>query len=110
MNNVSAAHQHAGAVDALDEVIRRIQQQGATGLVDDLTAEASEDFFEGSRQRADGLGQLSAAMIPYSMKCTDVYVANLSALTGGTSSAPTTTRAKPSPKPTVAMNSPTLDI
>ena len=32
VNNVSAAHQHAGAVDALDEVIRRIQQQGTTGL------------------------------------------------------------------------------
>lgn len=43
VNNVSAAHQHAGAVDALDEVIRRIQQQGTTGLVDDLIAEASEE-------------------------------------------------------------------
>lgn len=86
VNNASAAHQHAGAVDALDEVIRRIQQQGTTGLVDDLTAEASEEATRGSKQYADGQSQLSAAMIPYSMKYTDVYTANLSALTGGTSS------------------------
>lgn len=89
VNNVSAAHQHAGAVDALDEVIRRIQQQGTTGLVDDLTAEASEEATRGSKQYADGQNQLSAAMIPYSMKYTDVYTANLSALTGGTSSGAT---------------------
>lgn len=89
VNNVSAAHQHAGAVDALDEVIRRIQQQGTTGLVDDLTAEASEEAARGSKQYADGQSQLSAAMIPYSMKYTDVYTANLSALTGGTSSGAT---------------------
>ena len=89
MNNVSAAHQHAGAVDALDEVIRRIQQQGTTGLVDDLIAEASEEATQGSKQYADGQSQLSAAMIPYSMKYTDVYTANLSALTGGTSSGAT---------------------
>lgn len=89
VNNVSAAHQHAGAVDALDEVIRRIQQQGTTGLVDDLTAEASEEVTRGSKQYADGQSQLSAAMIPYSMKYTDVYTANLSALTGGTSSGAT---------------------
>ena len=89
VNNVSAAHQHAGAVDALDEVIRRIQQQGTTGLVDDLTAEASEEAARGSKQYADGQSQLSAAMIPYSMKYADVYTANLSALTGGTSSGAT---------------------
>lgn len=89
VNNVSAAHQHAGAVDALDEVIRRIQQQGTTGLVDDLTTEASEEATRGSKQYADGQSQLSAAMIPYSMKYTDVYTANLSALTGGTSSGAT---------------------
>ena len=89
VNNVSAAHQHAGAVDALDEVIRRIQQQGTTGLVDDLIAEASEEATRGSKQYADGQSQLSAAMIPYSMKYTDVYTANLSALTGGTSSGAT---------------------
>lgn len=89
VNNVSAAHQHAGAVDALDEVIRRIQQQGTTGLVDDLTAEASEEATRGSKQYADGQSQLSAAMIPYSMKYTDVYTANLSALTGGASSGAT---------------------
>lgn len=89
VNNVSAAHQHAGAVDALDEVIRRIQQQGTTGLVDDLTAEASEEATRGSKQYADGQSHLSAAMIPYSMKYTDVYTANLSALTGGTSSGAT---------------------
>lgn len=109
VNNVSAAHQHAGAVDALDEVIRRIQQQGTTGLVDDLIAEASRKPPR-LQQYADGQSQLSAAMIPYSMKYTDVYTANLSALTGGTSSGATAyEEPKPSPKPTVAMNSPTLN-
>lgn len=86
VNNVSAAHQHAGAVEALDEVIRRIQQQGTTGLADDLDTEAAEEATKGSKQYAEGQSQLSAAMIPYSMKYTDVYTANLSALTGGTSS------------------------
>lgn len=85
VNNVSAAHMHAGAVDALDEVIRRIQQQGTTGLIDDLTTEAAEEATKGSQQYADGQSQLSAAMIPYSMKYTDVYTSNLSLLTGGTS-------------------------
>ena len=60
-----------------------------TGLVDDLIAEASEEATQGSKQYADGQSQLSAAMIPYSMKYTDVYTANLSALTGGTSSGAT---------------------
>lgn len=85
VNNVSAAHMHDGAVDALDEVIRRIQQQGTTGLVDDLTKEAAEEATKGSKQYAAGQKQLSAAMIPYSMKYTDVYTAKLSALTGGSS-------------------------
>lgn len=85
VNNVSAAHMHAGAVDALDEVIRRIQQQGTTGLVDDLTKEAAEEATKGSQQYSAGQKQLSAAMIPYSMKYTDVYTSKLSALTGGTS-------------------------
>ncbi|KFI92737.1 hypothetical protein BISA_0429 [Bifidobacterium saguini DSM 23967] len=85
VNNVSAAHMHDGAVDALDEVIRRIQQQGTTGLVDDLTKEAAEEATKGSKQYAAGQKQLSAAMIPYSMKYTDVYTAKLSALIGGSS-------------------------
>ncbi|PLS24937.1 hypothetical protein Tam1G_0793 [Bifidobacterium imperatoris] len=85
VNNVSAAHMHDGAVDALDEVIRRIQQQGTTGLVDDLTKEAAEEATKGSKQYAAGQKQLSAAMIPYSMKYTDVYTAKLSALTGESS-------------------------
>ncbi|KAB7789480.1 hypothetical protein [Bifidobacterium cebidarum] len=85
VNNVSAAHMHDGAVDALDEVIRRIQQQGTTGLVDDLTKEAAEEATKGSKQYSVGQSQLSAAMIPYSMKYTDVYTARLSALTGGSS-------------------------
>ena len=50
---------------------------------------ASEEATQGSKQYADGQSQLSAAMIPYSMKYTDVYTANLSALTGGTSSGAT---------------------
>lgn len=57
--------------------------------MDDLIAEASEEATQGSKQYADGQSQLSAAMIPYSMKYTDVYTANLSALTGGTSSGAT---------------------
>lgn len=85
VNNVSAAHQHAGAVQALDEVIRRIQQQGTTGLVDDLTAEAASEAAAGAKQYAEGQSQLSAAMIPYSMAYTDEYTANLSMLTGGSS-------------------------
>ncbi|NMM93289.1 hypothetical protein [Bifidobacterium oedipodis] len=86
VNNVSAAHQHAGAVQALDEVIRRIQQQGTTGLVDDLTAEAASEAAAGAKQYTEGQNQLSAAMIPYSMAYTDEYTANLSMLTGGSSS------------------------
>lgn len=86
VNNVSAAHQHTGAADALDDIIRRIQQQGTTGLADELTAEAGEYSMKGSNQYKDGQSQLSAAMIPYSMKYTDVYTDNLSMLTGGTSS------------------------
>lgn len=89
VNNVSAAHMHAGAVDALDEVIRRIQQQGTTGLADDLTKEAAEEATKGSQQYSAGQKQLSAAMIPYSMKYTDVYTSKLSALTGGTSAGAT---------------------
>lgn len=89
VNNVSAAHMHAGAVDALDEVIRRIQQQGTTGLVDDLAKEAAEEATKGSQQYSAGQKQLSAAMIPYSMTYTDVYTSKLSALTGGTSAGAT---------------------
>lgn len=89
VNNASAAHMHAGAVDALDEVIRRIQQQGTTGLVDDLTKEAAEEATKGSQQYSAGQKQLSAAMIPYSMTYTDVYTSKLSALTGGTSAGAT---------------------
>ncbi|MBT1174029.1 hypothetical protein JS530_00590 [Bifidobacterium sp. LC6] len=89
VNNVSAAHMHDGAVDALDEVIRRIQQQGTTGLTDDLTKEAAEEATKGAQQYAAGQKQLSAAMIPYSMKYTDVYTAKLSALTGGSSTGAT---------------------
>lgn len=89
VNNVSAAHMHAGAVDALDEVIRRVQQQGTTGLVDDLTKEAAEEATKGSQQYSAGQKQLSAAMIPYSMTYTDVYTSKLSALTGGTSAGAT---------------------
>lgn len=77
--------------------------------MDDLIAEASEEATQGSKQYADGQSQLSAAMIPYSMKYTDVYTANLSALTGGTSSGATAYESQATPKPTVAMNSPTLN-
>ena len=67
VNDVSAAYRHIGAVDAVDEVIRTIEQRGTSGLVNELTKRAGEEQQRGSKDYSAGQSQLSAAMIPYSM-------------------------------------------
>lgn len=85
VNAVSAAHQHTGAVDAIDDLIRRIRQRGTEGLINEIGTRIGEESVVGSKGYAAGQTQLSNAMIPYSMAYTDAYTAKLSALTGGTS-------------------------
>lgn len=86
VNDVSAAYRHIGAADAVDEVIRTIEQRGTSGLVNELTKRAGEEQQRGSKDYSAGQSQLSAAMIPYSMDFTDVYTARLKELgaTAGT--------------------------
>lgn len=86
VNDVSAAYRHIGAADAVDEVIRTIEQRGTSGLVNELTKRAGEEQQRGSKDYSAGQSQLSAAMIPYSMDFTDAYTARLKELgaTAGT--------------------------
>lgn len=86
VNDVSAAYRHIGAADAVDEVIRIIEQRGTSGLVNELTKRAGEEQQRGSKDYSAGQSQLSAAMIPYSMDFTDTYTARLKELgaTAGT--------------------------
>lgn len=86
VNDVSAAYRHIGAADAVDEVIRTIEQRGTSGLVNELTNRAGEEQQRGSKDYSAGQSQLSAAMIPYSMDFTDAYTAQLKELgaTAGT--------------------------
>lgn len=86
VNDVSAAYRHIGAADAVDEVIRTIEQRGTSGLVNKLTKRAGEEQQRGSKDYSAGQSQLSAAMIPYSMDFTDAYTARLKELgaTAGT--------------------------
>ncbi|VYS87739.1 Uncharacterised protein [Bifidobacterium adolescentis] len=86
VNDVSAAYRHIGAADAVDEVIRTIEQRGTSGLVNELTKRAGEEQQRGSKDYGAGQSQLSAAMIPYSMDFTDAYTARLKELgaTAGT--------------------------
>ncbi len=86
VNDVSAAYRHIGAADAVDEVIRTIEQRGTSGLVNELTKRAGEEQQRGSKDYSAGQSQLSAAMIPYSMNFTDAYTARLKELgaTAGT--------------------------
>lgn len=86
VNDVSAAYRHIGAADAVDEVIRTIEQRGTFGLVNELTKRAVEEQQRGSKDYSAGQSQLSAAMIPYSMDFTDAYTARLKELgaTAGT--------------------------
>ncbi len=83
VNDVSDAYQHIGAADEVDRIITRIRQQGTDGLADDLKRTAGEQARIGAQMYADGQGQLSRAMIPYSMAYTDVYTSELNDLTGG---------------------------
>ena len=86
INDVSAAYRHIGAADAVDEVIRTIEQRDTSGLVNELTKRAGEEQQRGSKDYSAGQSQLSAAMIPYSMDFTDAYTARLKELgaTAGT--------------------------
>lgn len=86
VNDVSAAYRHIGAADAVDEVIRTIEQRGTSGLVNELTKRAGEEQQRGSKDYSAGQSQLSAAMITYSMDFTDAYTARLKELgaTAGT--------------------------
>lgn len=86
VNDVSAAYRHIGAADAVDEVIRTIEQRGTSGLVNELTKRAGEEQQRGSKDYSASQSQLSAAMIPYSMDFTDAYTARLKELgaTAGT--------------------------
>lgn len=86
VNDVSAAYRHIGAADAVDEVIRTIEQRGTSGLVNELTKRAGKEQQRGSKDYSAGQSQLSAAMIPYSMDFTDAYTARLKELgaTAGT--------------------------
>lgn len=86
VNDMSAAYRHIGAADAVDEVIRTIEQRGTSGLVNELTKRAGEEQQRGSKDYSAGQSQLSAAMIPYSMDFTDAYTARLKELgaTAGT--------------------------
>ena len=88
VNDVSAAYRHIGAADAVDEVIRTIEQRGTSGLVRELGKRAGEEQQHGSKDYSVGQSQLSSAMIPYSMDFTDAYTARLKELgaTTGTAS------------------------
>lgn len=88
VNDVSAAYRHIGAADAVDEVIRTIEQRGTSGLVRELGKRAGEERQRGSKDYSVGQSQLSSAMIPYSMDFTDAYTARLKELgaTTGTAS------------------------
>lgn len=87
VNDVSAAYRHIGAADAVDEVIRAIEQRGTSGLVRELGKRAGEEQQRGSKDYSVGQSQLSSAMIPYSMDFTDAYTARLKELGATTSTA-----------------------
>ena len=87
VNDVSAAYRHIGAADAVDEVIRTIEQRGTSGLVRELGKRAGEEQQRGSKDYSVGQSQLSSAMIPYSMDFTDAYTARLKELAATTGTA-----------------------
>lgn len=87
VNDVSAAYRHIGAADAVDEVIRTIEQRGTSGLVRELGKRAGEEQQRGSKDYSVGQSQLSSAMIPYSMDFTDAYTARLKELGATTGTA-----------------------
>lgn len=87
VNDVSAAYRHAGAADAVDDVIRIIEQRGTSGLVAELSRRAGEEQQRGAKDYSAGQSQLSSAMIPYSMDFTDAYTARLKELGATTATA-----------------------
>ena len=87
VNDVSAAYRHTGAADAVNEVIRTIEQRGTSGLVAELNKRAGEEQQRGAKDYSAGQSQLSSAMIPYSMDFTDAYTARLKELGATTSTA-----------------------
>ena len=80
VNDVSAAYRHAGAADAVDDVIRTIERRGTSGLLSELGRRAGEEQQRGAKDYSAGQSQLSSAMIPYSMDFTDAYTARLKEL------------------------------
>lgn len=87
VNDVSAAYRHTGAADAVNEVIRTIEQRGTSGLVAELNKRAGEEQQRGAKDYSAGQSQLSSAMIPYSMDFTDAYTARLKELEASAGSA-----------------------
>ena len=85
VNAVSAAHEHDGAVHAIDDLIQRIRQRGTSGLADEISQTMAQESTEGATAYKAGQDERANAMIPYSMAYTDVYTKHLSELTGGTS-------------------------
>lgn len=73
VNDMSAAHEHEGAVDALDTVITRIRQRGLSGLATDLKTRQVKESSVGKTRYSNGQGQLANAMIPFSMAYTDAF-------------------------------------
>ena len=84
--DTSVAKSVADLANAVNDVIRTIEQRGTSGLVNELTKRAGEEQQRGSKDYSAGQSQLSAAMIPYSMDFTDAYTARLKELgaTAGT--------------------------
>ena len=80
VNAMSAAHEHTGAANVLDEVIAQIRRRGTTGLLADLKTRQAKEANAGKTQYAKGQGQLANAMIPFSMAYTDTYTARLNDL------------------------------
>ena len=87
VNDVSAAYRHTGAADAVNEVIRTIEQRGTSGLVAELNKRAGEEQQRGAKDYSAGQSQLSSAMIPYSMDFTDANTARLKELGASAGSA-----------------------
>ena len=61
MNDVSAAYRHAGAADAVDDVIRTIERRGTSGLLSELGRRAGEEQQRGAKDYSAGQSQLSSA-------------------------------------------------
>lgn len=73
VNDVSAAYRHAGAADAVDDVIRTIERRGTSGLLMNWVGRRAGEAATGRQ----GLQCRAIAAIerddPYSMDFTDAY-------------------------------------